>query len=254
MRINLVQGRRAGGLLRRACRNFGLPGEVRVVDDDLSVGPLQDDQTRNEWWVTVCGPYPEAHQPSVYAQWQAIGDGLGDAANELVLWSSNSARDFVFERMAAFMLSDRSSALFYVRVPASGNLEGVPFHNPDALAKMDGDKLALTASEAATWRDSFASHLRPSSGVRMLRHGSAAALPDSALDEFLLERCPREWTKWYRTIGNAMADCDGQNLISDAFFSWRLRLLVVAGRVETQGNPMSSEDPKDVLVRRVEAH
>ncbi|WP_416200354.1 DUF3658 domain-containing protein [Terricaulis sp.] len=49
-----------------------------------------------------------------------------------------------------------------------------------------------------------------------------------------------------------MADCDGSNLLSDAFFSWRLRLLVDAGRVEAQGNPTSPDGPKDVLVRRVE--
>jgi len=59
--------------------------------------------------------------------------------------------------------------------------------------------------------------------------------------------------KLYRPIGEAMADCDGQNLIGDAFFSWRLRLLIEAGRVEAQGNPMSSDGPKNVLVRRTVA-
>lgn len=123
MRINLAQGHSAGGLLRQAIRDFGLPGEVRVIDDDLSVGPLDDDQTRNEWWATVYSPYPEAHQPNLYNQWRAIGADLG-AASELVLWSSCSARDHVFERMAAFMLPGHLGAVFQARVPASGKLEG----------------------------------------------------------------------------------------------------------------------------------
>lgn len=250
MRINLVQGHSAGRLLRQAVRDFGLPGEVRVVDDDLSVGPLHDDQTRNEWWLTVYGPQPEAHQPSLYVQWQTISGNLG-AGNELVLWSSDSARDYVFERMAAFMLGDRGT-LFHVLVPASGKLEGVPFHNPSALAAMENNKRALTTSEVENWSASFANQSRQSSGVRWLHQGSTVARPEDAFDEYLLERCPPDWTKWYRPIGEAMADCDGKNLLSDAFFSWRLRLLVDAGRVEAQGDPMSSDGPKDVLVRRVE--
>lgn len=252
MRINLVQGHSAGGLLRRAIRDFGLTGEVRVIDDDLSVGPLHDDQTRNEWWATVYGPYPDAHQPSLYDQWRAISADVG-AASELVLWSSNSARDHVFERMAAFMLDDHLGAVFLVRVPASGKLEGVPFLEPEALIQMEGNKRPLTTNEIATWGASFANDLGQSSGVRLLQQDSITALPEHALDEFLLERCPLEWTKWYRTVGEAMADCDGQNLINDAFFSWRLRLLVEARRVEAQGDPMSSDGLKDVLVRRIEA-
>src|SRR5690606_32468470 len=116
MRINLVHGHSAGGLLRQAVRDFGLPGEVRVIDDDLSLGPLQDDKTRNEWWLTVYGPWREvAHQPDLYDQWQAVRDNLG-GASELVLWSSNSARDYVFERMAASMLGD-CVTLFRIAAP-----------------------------------------------------------------------------------------------------------------------------------------
>jgi hypothetical protein len=85
----------------------------------------------------------------------------------------------------------------------------------------------------------------------LLQQGSVVAQPDSALDQYLLERCPIVWTKWYRVIGEAMADCDSRNLICDAFFSWRLRALVNAGRVAAQGDPMSSDGPKDVLVRRI---
>jgi len=48
-----------------------------------------------------------------------------------------------------------------------------------------------------------------------------------------------------------MGDGDGQNLISDAFFSWRMRLLVEAGRIEAQGDLTSFVNLKDVLVRRI---
>lgn len=251
MRINIVQGHSAGALLRQACRQFGLLGEVRVIDDDLSVGPLNDDQIRNEWWRTVCGAYPEARQPSLYDQWQAISGDV-EGVREVVLWSSNSARDYVFERMAAFMLRDHAT-LFQVLVPPTGKLEGAPFHGPGVLAEMEGNKRALTASEVESWGKSFANQLRQSGGIRLLHRGLCTVRPESAFDEYMLERCPLEWAKWYRVIGDAMADCDGQNLICDAFFSWRLRLLVVAGRVEAQGDPMSSDGPKNVLIRRAVA-
>ncbi len=85
----------------------------------------------------------------------------------------------------------------------------------------------------------------------MLQQGSIIVRPENALDEYLLERCPLEWTKWYYPIGDAMGDCDGHNLLDDAFFSWRLRLLVEAGRVEAQGDLTSFESLKDLLVRRI---
>ncbi|MBL8545846.1 MAG: DUF1835 domain-containing protein [Hyphomonadaceae bacterium] len=251
MRINLVHGQTAGGLLRQAVRDFGLPGEVCVIDDDLSVGPLHDDRTRNEWWLAVYGPHPKAHQPSLYDQWQSISDSLR-TTSELVLWSSNSARDHVFERMAVSVLSERS-AFFQVLVPASGKLEGVPFHAPHALAAMEATRRVLTATELADRAATFANQLRQSGGIRVLKRGSIIALPENAFDEFLLERCPLEWTKWYYPIGHAMGDCDGQNLMSDAFFSWRLRLLVEDRRVEAQGDLTSFENLKGVLVRRVDA-
>ncbi|UPT62638.1 MAG: DUF1835 domain-containing protein [Hyphomonadaceae bacterium JAD_PAG50586_4] len=252
MRINLVCGHSAGGMLRQAVRDFGLPGEVRVIDDDLSLGPLHDDKTRNEWWLTVYGPWRAvAYQPDLYNQWQAVRDHLGKVS-ELVLWSSNSARDHVFERMAASMLGDRVT-IFRVLAPACGKLEGVSFHNPDALAGMEQSKREIGPTEAGNWAASFSNHLRQSHGIRVLQQGAIVARPENHLDEYLLERCPLEWTKWYRPIGNAMADGDGQNLISDAFLSWRLRLLVEAGRVEAQGDLTPFESLKDVLVRRVPA-
>ena len=248
MRINLVHGHSAGGLLRQAIRDFALSGEVRVVADDLSVGPLSDDRTRNAWWLNVYSSHAGASEPNLYGQWQVISDDLS-ATSELVLWSSNSARDYVFERMAAFMFRDLTT-FFRVLVPASGKLEGVPFHNPEALAGMESHRRALTTTEVASWAASFANEIRHSSGVRALQQGSIVAKPESAFDDYLLERCPLEWTKWYRPIGEAMGDCDGHNLIGDAFFSWRLRLLVEAGRVEAQGYPTSFDGLKNVLVRR----
>lgn len=250
MRINLVHGHSAGGSLRQAVRDFGLPGEVRVIDDDLSLGPLQDDKTRNEWWLMVYGPWREvAYQPDLYDQWQAIRDNLG-GVRELVLWSSNSASDYVFERMAASMLGD-CVALFRIAAPASGKLEGVSFHNPEALAGMEKSKRAMGPTEATDWAASFSNRLRQSSGIRVLQQGVIVALPESDLDEYLLERCPLEWTKWYRPIGHAMGERGGQNLMSDVFFSWRMRLLVEAGRIEAQGDLTSSVNLKDVLVRRI---
>jgi hypothetical protein len=75
----------------------------------------------------------------------------------------------------------------------------------------------------------------------VLQQGSIIARPENAFDEYLLERCPLEWTKWYYPIGHAMGDCDGQNLMGDAFLSWRLRMLVEAGRVEAQGDLITFE-------------
>jgi hypothetical protein len=251
MRINLVQGRSAAGLLRQACRQFGLLGEVHVVDDDLSVGPLYDDITRNKWWANVRPVYPEVFQPNLYVQWQLLSETLDRRQiRELAFWSSDSARDYVFDRMMAFMLTDYTGDVFKIRVPAAGKLAGVGFISPEALVACEHSKCALTSDERTTLALSFEHELRRSEGIRRLEDDGMTALPDDALDQYLLDRCPPEWTKWFHVIGEAMSDSDGRNLIGDGFFSWRLSLLVEARRVEQHGAISGPDSLKEVLVRR----
>lgn len=252
MRINLVQGQSAGGLLRQACRQFGVPGSVYVIDDDLSVGPLCNDETRDDWWAVVYkATFGEAYQRSVYKQWDALTEFLRVQGNkEIVLWSSDSARDYILDRMAASMLAGYGGTMFHISVPPNGTLSGVAYLPPEQLAVFETTKVRLERDSLAKLAIDFDSGLRSSAGVRCLEDGAIRSLPDSALDQSVLDHCPFDWTKWYHVIGSAMDDCDGHNLISDVFFGWRLHCLVEAGKIELRGTPDFPGNWSNVLVRR----
>ncbi len=252
MKLHLVHGHSAGGSLRLATREFGLSGKVLVIDDYLSIGPLCDDRTRHEFWRSVYEPYPEVIPPDLYEQWREISKVVA-SASEVILWSSESACGYVFERMAAFILGDRTP-LCQVLAPAHEDLHGVEFFGPAALADMEGRKREITGTAVSEWSTSFENQLSQSNGIRVLRQGSLVTLPYNALDEYLLARCPLEWTPWNRPIAQAMADCDGQNLIHDPFFSWRLGVLIEAGRLEAKDRQVSPDGLRRGLVRRVEVN
>ncbi len=254
MRTNLVQGQSAGGLLRQACRQFGVPGSVYVIDDDLAVGPLCDDTTRNKWWDIIwTAEYEESYDRNLYSQWKALGDHLrAQEIEQLVIWSSNSAHDYVLDCMAAAMLKDYSGAIFRLEVPPSGNLNGVSFFKPEKLAAFETLKRALDRDTLARLANDFDQRWRNSAGIRHLGDDGLELLPDDVLDRSLLDQCPSEWTKWHRVIGAVMGECDGRNLMGDAFLGWRLHCLVKAGKIEMQGAARFAGDRSKVLVRRSE--
>jgi hypothetical protein len=152
--------------------------------------------------------------------------------------------------MAASLLAGYGGPIFHIEVPPSGTLCGVGLNPPEQLARYEPTKVQLERDTLARLAADFDAELRNSVGVRCLRDGAIRSLPDSALDQAILDTCSFEWIKWYRVVGSVMDDCDGRNLIADVFFSWRLHCLAEAGKIELLGSPKNPGNPSNVLVRR----
>jgi hypothetical protein len=107
------------------------------------------------------------------------------------------------------------------------------------------DAALLTKSDqrerlAQAWRREKATP----SGVRRFVAGRIEHLADDHYDALLLAQCTGKWLPAAQVVGAALAACD--EFLGDVFFTWRLRLLAQAGRVESDGAPGY---PPDYAVR-----
>jgi hypothetical protein len=73
--------------------------------------------------------------------------------------------------------------------------------------------------------------------LRIVEDGRLRSVQPDYFDALLLEHTPTEWCKWTRVVGNSMAEAGerGHN-IGDEYLVWRVRELMMQGRVECEGD------------------
>ncbi|MEQ1811750.1 MAG: DUF3658 domain-containing protein [Terricaulis sp.] len=250
-RAHLAPGMAARGLVTQACRDHGLGGDAYAVDDNLDIGPLADDAARTAWWAPVRNMYLDglaAEIPGLDEQWREIAPML-EAANEIVIWSSDSADDQTHLRFAAAMLEKYSGPLSLVHVPTSQEMAGVSRFYPDTLAACAAQSVILGEAERDALARDYRDRLWGSDGVRYQTDHGLEVRDYSIFDQEILDACPTEFANPAKVIGLAMSRLDGRNWVGDMFLRWRLRHLVDTGLVKATGTRWFVDDC-DVRVRR----
>jgi Domain of unknown function (DUF1835)/Protein of unknown function len=236
-RIHLVSGMAAGGLVDDACRSYGLGGDVLAIDDYLDVGPLVAADARRVWWKPIYDMYLAGlsdEMPDVEDQWRGALSA-GDAAGDVVVWTSDSANDQTFLRLAATKLSPFAGRLRLVHVPTWKGMAGVSRFYPDRLAACGRRSIAFDATMLSSLAREYEEHLRGSEGVRFQTDEGLSVRDYSAFDQELLDACPAEFVNPARVVGTAMSRWDGRNWVPDMFLRWRLRGLVELGSIKATG-------------------
>jgi Domain of unknown function (DUF1835)/Protein of unknown function len=236
-RAHLAPGMAARGSVGQACRDHGLGGKAFAVDDDLDIGPLADDVTRTAWWAPLRDMYLDglaAEIPGLEEQWREIAPKL-EAANEIVIWSSDSADDQTHLRFAAAKLEKFSGQLALVHVPTSQGMAGVSRFYPDTLAACAAHRRVLCPAERDELARDYHQRLWGSDGVRYQTDDGLEVRDYSTFDQEILAACPTEFSNPAKVIGLAMSRLDGRNWVGDIFLRWRLRHLVDTGLVKATG-------------------
>lgn len=236
-RIHLVSGAAAGGLLEDACRSYGLGGDVFAIDDYLDVGPLGSADARQEWWKPIWDMYLTGlsnEMPNVEDQWQAALSAV-DAARDVIVWTSDSANDQTFLRLAATKLSAFTGRLRLVHVPMWKGMAGVSSFYPDRLAALGRRSATFDGTMLSSLAREYEERLRETEGVRFQTDAGLTVRAYSAFDQELLDACPAEPVNPARIVGTAMSRCDGRNWAPDMFLRWRLRCLVESGAITATG-------------------
>ncbi len=256
--LHLTCGDLAGDSVRALLARLEPEIQVRVLRDDLAVGPLNDVDrapcaARAAFWEQVwpaeVAPRPVfADELAADALWLA---NLAKQAAAVTVWHGDSASEQLLLARIAALLQGSSCGLHEVACGTgdsrAGQRKAVSMHSPAALAALYSPQ-AVPASRqaelAAVWHEQCAS----THGIRRWFEGAFRGEDYRLIDAALVAASPDEFAPLARAMAEVMGHCDGF-FPTDFFIYWRARVLVAAGRLEIQGDPTAAY--RDLQVRRV---
>jgi hypothetical protein len=241
--LHIAQGDTACGVLRIITRQFGVPGEVHAIREDLSHGPLADGRARMAYMKACCRAFdadfdPDPQVEDTDDQWRAlIGRVKRAMPASVIVWHADNLSDYVFLRMTAHWLQSCEAPIGVVEVPPRGDDHAVGIYSPERLAPFWRRARTLDPQQ----RDALAAEFRAiQSRPEPVRHYDGRAitfLPIDAHDFRILKVVGHDWRPAPLTIADLWsARADGRNWLSDVFIASRLAALITAGLVEAEGD------------------
>ncbi len=219
---------------------------LRVLRDDLAVGPLGDVDTmpcvaRVAFWDAVwpagVKPVPDfAADLPADAQWLA---GLALQERPVTVWHGDSASEQLLLARVAHALE--GSGVSLIEVPCgTGNSwvqsrKAVAMHAPQALLTLAKPRVVEAerrASLAAQWRAAVADD----GLIHRWQAGRFTAEDYQIIDAALLRHARAEPQPLARVMAEVMARCDGF-FATDFFLFWRARELAASGQLVIDGEP-----------------
>ena len=214
--------------------------ELRVLRDDLAVGPLADVEsppceTRMAFWEGVwpigLEPRPDFSGIANDAEWLAR---LPHQPRQITVWHGDSASEQLMLARVAAALEGSAIPLHEVACGNGDSRVGtrmaVSMHAPDALAALYQPRLvapARIAELAGQWRAA----VKESAAIRRWVDGRFVGEDHSRIDSELLAACGNDWTPLARAMAEVMSHCDGF-FATDLFLYWRARELAKRGFIE----------------------
>jgi hypothetical protein len=248
----LFESRAAEALNAAMDLEQSIEGEIVVLQDDLSLGPISDLETeegrqvRTEWLAGVTGA--DAKAGSIAAQdaaavQQVIDRMTGEEFDQIWIWVAPNARDLTGYFSLMPRLKPFSGRVFIV------SLNNLPFINekgavfyPTSLADIPAREFvkarkltrAVSTAEFETDPDEWTAL---ASGGRSLRiwegHRKLRQEDESFYDERIKKSITAEWQKAGRIVHQFLAKTE--RMPADSFIHWRLNEMQRAGLLEKQG-------------------
>lgn len=213
---------------------------LRVMRDDLAVGPLQGIDSapctaRSTYWQ---GVWPQAVQPmpdfttslSEDARWLA---GLAQAGRAVTVWHGDSCSEQLLLARLAHALAGSSVELWQVACgnPQRPPRKAVSLRTPHELVELYQQRRLLDQPQreqlALRWQQACAAN----AAIRLCLAGNFHGGSHDEVDQPLLRACSQEWRPLARAMASVMAQTDGF-FPSDFFLYWRARELASAGLIE----------------------
>jgi hypothetical protein len=219
---------------------------LRVLRDDLAVGPLADVDTppcaaRVAFWQAL---WPESVQPApdfatalpADARWLA---DLAEQGQPVTVWHGDSASEQLLLARVAHALEHSSLALWEVPCGTGDSRvetrKAVAMHAPDALVALAQPReIAAPRRQALAtqWRDVLADNAL----IHRWQAGDFAGEHYQRIDADLLRHARDEAQPLARLMADVMARNDGF-FATDYFLFWRARELAAAGALCISGEP-----------------
>lgn len=228
----------------RQLLDAGNGDEVRVLRDDLAVGPLADIESppctgRMAFWEGVWPITPTARPDfaGIAADAEFLA-GLANQSRPVTVWHGDSASEqLLLARVAAAL---EGSALPFCEVVCGtgdsrvGTRMAVSMHALDALAALNQPRPvepARIAELASQWRAAVAEN----AAIRRWFKGRFVGNDHQRIDRELTDACSVDEMPLSRAMAEVMGHCDGF-FPTDLFLYWRARELAQRGVLELSGS------------------
>ncbi|QLF93520.1 DUF1835 domain-containing protein [Pseudomonas sp. ABC1] len=236
----------------------GARSALRVLRDDLAVGPLHDTdlppcRVRAEFWRTVwpagMPPLPKLDESlSEDAQWLA---GLPRQERSVTVWHGDSASEQLLLARVAEVLLDSDTALWEVACGTGdssvGRRRAVSMHEPQALVALYRSRRVTAERQrilAGQWRQA----VQENAWVRRWQDAAFHGEDFTRIDAQLLAAIQPHWHPLAQAMADVMKGCDGF-FATDMLLFWRARVLAGESLIEAQGQ--AGEGYAGWCVRRV---
>ncbi|MGC4009086.1 MAG: DUF3658 domain-containing protein [Pseudomonas sp.] len=243
MSLHLVCGDGAADALRRAVEAGVLTEKkIRVMPDDLAVGPLSDVdnppcQQRAAFWHELGGDALREREIAIEMATEVNWLSSPDVGS-VTLWHGDSASEQLLLRRVCALLP--ANIILRSVGAGSGQCRSEDRHaiamlKPVELANALADSHELDAAErqnlAADWQRVLAENAE----LRLWLDGQLSGAGYAHIDRILLDSASESWRPVQSLIGPTMAYVDGL-FVSDLLAAWRLREQVAAGALELRGD------------------
>ena len=234
---HVVSGDTAAGTLKAALQLE--PGDLVVMRDDLSVGPLADVEQppfpiRSAFWRRVLGP-----EGTLFAATQDV-DQLGETAaafanlpadpRPAVVWTGTGANEQLTLRRVASLLSQGTRPLWVIEVLPEDQKplpqhwrSGVGVLNEVELRRILPRRRLIDDKErqslALEWR-----RLQVENSTETMCRSIAGKIetqPIASHDADIAAAADKDWQRTVKVVGHVMGHAEDH--ISDIFIFWRLR-------------------------------
>ncbi|WEJ71310.1 DUF1835 domain-containing protein [Pseudomonas sp. PSE14] len=242
MSLHLVCGDGAAHALRRAVEAGVLVEKrIRVMPDDLAVGPLSDVdsppcQQRATFWRELGGDALREREIAVELATDANWLRSPDAAI-VTLWHGDSASEQLLLRRVCALLP----AHVTLRSVGAGsgqcrceNRHAIAMLKPEELANALAASHEVDATERQCLGEDWQRVLAANAELRLWLDGQLSSAGFDHIDRILLDSASDSWRPVQSVIGPTMAYVEGL-FVSDLLAAWRLRELVAAGRLALRG-------------------
>lgn len=233
-----------------------LEGEIREIQDDYAVGPLDNIFTKEgaanrlQWWKDILagghynGIADDGHVNDA-KEVEYLREKLDNNAEEtLWIWAAQNKHDVSGYYWLMSHLKDYQGRVFILY------LNNLPFLNekgglfyptnlfqiqPKEFLKAKKLARAITPSEFEVDADEWTKLCNEGKGVRLLEGGKKLVQRDyDYYDNELLKFITKDWQKGNKLLQQYYSR--SKELTGDAYLLWRLRLLTEAGKIEFQGD------------------
>ncbi len=223
---------------------LGEGDEVRVLRDDLAVGPLADIESppcaeRVAFWEGVwpaaLEPHPDFAGIATDAEWLA---GLASQSRPVTVWHGDSASEqLMLARVAAAL---EGSALPFREVVCGtgdsrvGTRMAVSMHTPDALAALYQPR-TVEPGRIAELTSQWRAAVQENAAIRRWTDGRFVGEDPTRIDHELTAACTYDEMPLARAMAEVMGRCDGF-FATDMFLYWRARELAQRGVIQLIGD------------------